>query len=112
MSTSFYEIFAKFSRGVKGADIEEFFRISHHPRMVCKEQMSKHPGATMLRQPVPTMWGSKVSMRKSLLVNRLTVPASFTALKLEKFNSEACNGLGWVCLAGWWSEAANLLPTA
>ena len=33
------------------------------------------------------------------------------ALKLEKFNSEACNGLGWVWLEGWWLEAANLLPT-
>ena len=94
VSTSFYEIFAKFSRGVKGADIEEFFRISHPPRMAYKDQMSKHPGATMLRQPVPTRWGSKVSMVKSLLVKCQTVMASFMALKLEKFNSTSWNSLG------------------
>ena len=96
----------------KANDVEKFFRNTHYARTMYIAEMDRIKGATLLRHPGDTRWGSQVTMMQSVVDNRVCVENTLSALRREGYQSDQFNTLGWVWVRHFWEEMEHLLKLA
>ena len=88
MAAQFDEVFSRASA------LDDLFRNTHLAHTTYLRQMLFVPDSTLLRQSVPTRWGSQVALLESVVKNRVCIEQSLMVLRREHFSSSIYDAMG------------------